>query len=156
MPEFPEDVLEMINRNLGGYNNAIGLRFVKATEEEFVSEVVIGEHHLQPYGLVHGGVYAAMIETSCSTASALNVFAEGKSAVGLENNTSFLRAARSGTLRCTVRPLVMGRRSHVWEGRIQDDRERLVAVGRVRMIILEAGAAADGVTVELQQEDSKI
>ena len=153
MIEFPENVLEIINQNLGGYNRAKGLRFIKATGEEFVSEMVIGEHHQQPYGLVHGGVYAAMIETSCSTASALNVFAEGKSTVGLENTTSFLRAVRSGTLRCTARPLVMGRRSHVWEARIHDDRGRLVATGRVRMMILEAGAEADGVTVELRRDD---
>jgi len=154
MPEFPENVLEIINQNLGGYNRAMGLRFIKATEEEFVSEMVIGDHHQQPYGLVHGGVYAAMIETSCSTASALNVFAEGKNTVGLENTTSFLRAVRSGTLRCTARPLVMGRRSHVWEARIHDDRGRLVATGRVRMMILEPGAEADGVTVELRRDGS--
>ena len=155
MIEFPENVLEIINQNLGGYNRTMGLRFIKATEGEFISEMVIGEHHQQPYGLVHGGAYAAMIETSCSTGSALNVFAEGKSTVGLENTTSFLRAVRSGTLRCTARPLVMGRRSHVWEARIHDDRGRLVATGRVRMMILEAGAAADGVTVELKQDDLK-
>jgi len=150
MPEFPENVVEMINQNLGGFNKAMGLRFIKAVPEKFVSEIMIGECHQQPYGLVHGGLYAAMIETTCSTGSALNVFAEGKSSVGLENTTSFLRAVRSGTIRCTARPLVMGRRSHVWEARIRDDRDRLVATGRVRMMVLEPGAEADGVTVELK------
>ena len=150
MTEFPENVVEMINQSLGGFNSAMGLRFVKAIPEEFVSEISIDECHQQPYGLVHGGVYAAMIETTCSTGSALNVFAVGKSAVGLENTTSFLRAVRSGTIRCTARPLVMGRRSHVWEARIRDDRNRLVATGRVRMMVLEPGAEADGVAVELK------
>ena len=150
MPEFPENVVEMINQNLGGYNRVMGLRFIKADPDEFVSEIVIDDNHQQPYGLVHGGVYAAMIETTCSTGSALNVFAEGKNSVGLENTTSFLRAVRSGAIRCTARPLVMGRRSHVWEARIHDDRGRLAATGRVRMMILEPGAEADGVTVELK------
>jgi uncharacterized protein (TIGR00369 family) len=139
----------MINERLGGYNTAMSLRFVRAEMDEFVAELEIGEQHLQPYGLVHGGVYSGMIETLCSVGAALNVLAEGKSTVGLENTTSFLRAARSGVLRCTARPLVRGRRSHVWEGQIQDDRDRLVATGRVRMLVLEPGAEADGVEVGL-------
>ena len=150
MNPFPENVVEMINEHLGGYNKAMGLRFVKATPNEFVAEIEIDDRHRQPYGLVHGGVYAGMIETVCSTGAALNVFTEGKSTVGLENITSFLRAVRSGTLRCTARPIVIGRRSHVWQAQVQDDRDRLVATGRVRMMVLEPGSEAAGVTVELK------
>ncbi len=149
MNEFPENAVEMINELLGGFNKSMGLRFVKAARNEFVAEIKIDERHLQPYGIVHGGVYAGMIETLCSTGAALNVFSEGKSAVGLENTTSFLRAVRSGTLRCTARPVLTGRRSHVWEAQVKDDRDRLVATGRVRLIVLEPGSEADGITVEL-------
>jgi len=114
MEALPENVIEMINANLGGFNNAVGLSFIKATPNEYVAEIDIADHHLQPYGLVHGGVYAAMIETLCSTSAALTVWEENKHTVGLENNTSFLRAVRGGRLRCTARPLVLGKRSHVW------------------------------------------
>ena len=150
MTEFPENVLDMINENLGGFNNALGLRFVKATPNEFSAEIEIENRHRQPYGLVHGGVYAGMIETLCSTGAALNVIANGKSTVGLENTTSFLRAVRSGTLRCTAKPLVMGRRSHVWEAQIHDDRNRLVATGRVRMMVLESDAETAGADLNLK------
>jgi len=149
MDEYPENIVEMINNLAGGFVKSIGLRFVKVTQDECVSEIQIGEKHFQPYGIVHGGVYAAMIETSCSVGAAMCVYAEGKSAVGLENSTSFLRAVRSGSLRCTARPVLKGKRSHVWEAQVTDDRERLIATGRVRMIILEQGSEADGVTVEL-------
>ncbi len=149
MNDFPENAVEMINGLIGGFNKSMGLLFVKAAPNEFVAEIKIDERHLQPYGIVHGGVYAGMIETLCSTGAALNVFSEGKSAVGLENTTSFLRAVRSGTLRCTARPVLTGRRSHVWEAQVADDRDRLVATGRVRLIILEPGSEADGITVEL-------
>jgi len=149
MNQFPENAVEMINGLIGGFNKSMGLHFVKAAPNEFVAEIEIDERHLQPYGIVHGGVYAGMIETLCSTGAALNVFSEGKSAVGLENTTSFLRAVRSGTLRCTARPILTGRRSHVWEAQVTDDRDRLVAIGRVRLIVLEPGSEADGITVEL-------
>lgn len=150
--EFPEDVVERINEQLGGFNRAAGLRFTSAAPDELTAELVIGEHHLQPYGLVHGGVHAGMIESLCSTGAALSVLAEGKSTVGLENSTSFLRAVRAGTLRCTARPLVQGRRSQVWEARIHDDRDRLVATGRVRLLVLDPGASADGVAVALEKK----
>jgi len=152
MTEFPDDVVEMINQRMGGYNKAMGLRFVQATPEEFVAELDIGDQHRQPYGLVHGGVYAGMVETVCSTGAALSVYAEGRSCVGLDNATSFLRAARSGTLRCRATPLVRGRRSHVWDARIHDDQDRLVATGRVRLLVLEPGAEAAGEKVTLDDE----
>lgn len=155
MDDFPENAVEMINELIGGFNKFMGLRFVKAVRNEFVAEIKIGERHLQPYGIVHGGVYSGMIETLCSTGAALNVFSEGKSAVGLENTTSFLRAVRSGTLRCTARPVLTGRRSHVWEAEVKDDRERLVATGRVRLIVLEPGSEADGITVELNRNNGQ-
>jgi len=133
MTAFPENVLEMINAHLGGFNLAMGLRFVKAEPDEFSAELEVADCHRMPYGLVHGGVYAAMIETVCSTAAAINVFAEGKATVGLENATSFLRAVRGGRLHCRATPLVRGKRSHVWEATVTDERGRLAASGRVRL-----------------------
>ncbi len=150
MNEFPENVLELINQNLGGFNDSLGLRFVTATPDAYTAELDIEDRHLQPYGLVHGGVYAAMIETLCSTGAALTVWGEGKNTVGLENATCFLRAVRSGRLKCTARPLFVGRRTHVWEAEIHDDQERLIATGRVRVMVLEAGAEAAGEKVEMK------
>jgi len=154
MNAFPENVLELINANLGGFNNALGLEFTKATMDEYVAEIEITDSHLQPYGLVHGGVYAGMIETLCSTGAALAVWGENKNTVGLENNTSFLRAVRGGSLRCTARPLILGKRSHVWEANIHDDQGRLVATGRVRLMVLKPGASVAGkeVSVQVQNE----
>ena len=152
MNEFPENVLELINQNMGGFNNFLGLRFIKASPETYIGELDIKESLLQPYGLVHGGVYSGMIETICSTGSAMTVWGEGKNVVGLENTTSFLRAVRSGRLRCTARSLFLGKRTHVWEAEIHDDQDRLIATGRVRMMVLEPGAQAAGAKVEIKFE----
>lgn len=150
MNAFPDNVLELINANLGGFNNALGLQFTKADPDEYVAEIEITDRHLQPYGLVHGGVYAGMIETLCSTGAALTVWGENKTTVGLENNTSFLKAVRGGRLRCTARPLLLGKRTHVWEAGIHDDQGRLVASGRIRLMVLEPGAAVAGREVSMQ------
>ncbi len=150
MDDLPDGTVAIMNARLGGFNELIGLRFVAVTRDEVVSEVVVGDRHVQPYGLVHGGVYASMIETTCSAAAAVNVMADGMMCVGLENSTSFLRAVRSGTLRCTAVPLQRGRRSHVWQADVRGDDGKLAATGRVRMLILEQGAAAGGEKLSLK------
>ncbi len=146
------DFAEMLNDRLGGLDQALGLRFVRATTDEVVAELTVGPTHLQPYGLVHGGVYCAMAETVASAAAAIHAMARGRHTVGLENSTSFLRAVRGGTLRATGRPLAAGRRSHVWEVAIRDDEGRLAATGRVRLLILDPDAQVAGETVRVAGE----
>src|SRR5262245_5782465 len=99
------DLSSMLNNTLGGWNIAMGLRFVSATAKEVVAELEIKECHRQPYGLVHGGVYSGMIETVVSAGAAIYAMPLGQSVVGLENHTSFLHAAREGMLRVTAKPL---------------------------------------------------
>ncbi len=150
MTEQNNNFAEQANGIRGGFNLTMDIRFVRATTEEVVGELTIGQQHLQPYGLVHGGVYAGLIETLCSTGAAIVALSRGQTAVGQENSTSFLRAVREGKLTGRALPLAVGRRSQVWEARIQDDEDRLVATGRVRLICLEAGATAGGEKVELK------
>jgi uncharacterized protein (TIGR00369 family) len=132
------DFTESCNANPGGYDLASGLRYVRATRDEVIAELEIGTKHHQPFGLVHGGVYAAMVETLCSVGASLVARADGKTAVGLENTTSFLRPVRSGKIRGRAVPLVTGKRTHVWQVEIHDDAGKLVATGRVRLLCVDA------------------
>ena len=140
-----EDFAAIIEAASGeGWARTMGLKLVRATREEVVAEMVIQTCHLQAYGIVHGGVYAGIIESLASIGAAIHAMSEGKSVVGLENHTSFLRATREGTLHAVATPLSRGRRSPVWECAIRDDRQRLVATGRVRLLVLEPGAEIAG------------
>lgn len=152
--ELPQNILDLVNQRLDGFNTAIGLRFTRVTPDELEARLTVGEQHLQPYGIVHGGVHAGMIETICSTGAALSVYAEGRTAVGLENNTSFLGAVRAGAeLRCVARPLHQGRSSQVWQAEVYDDRERHVASGKVRLMILERDATVAGERIEIRADE---
>jgi uncharacterized protein (TIGR00369 family) len=140
-----EDFAAVIQAASGeGWSKAMGLQLVRATREEVVAEMVIQPCHLQAYGIVHGGVYAGIIESLASIGAAIHAMTEGKSVVGLENHTSFLRATREGTLHAVATPLSRGRRSPVWECAIRDDKQRLVATGRVRLLVLDPGAEIAG------------
>ena len=107
---------------------------------------------LQPYGLVHGGVYAAIVETLASTGAALAAMARGQTTVGLENATSFLRGTRGGTLHARGTPLHRGSRTQVWAVDIRDEEGREVASGRVRMLCLDRGASVAGETVAIKDQ----
>ncbi|HSD90574.1 MAG TPA: PaaI family thioesterase [Kofleriaceae bacterium] len=139
-----QDVAAMINANLGGWNTRMGLQFTKVTPDECIGELVVGEQHLQPYGIVHGGVHTGIIEAACSTGAAIVALARGQTVVGLENATSFITAARSGTLRVTATPVTRGRRTQVWEAVVTNEQGKTCATGRVRLLCLDAGSELAG------------
>jgi uncharacterized protein (TIGR00369 family) len=138
-----------MNQSLGGWNTVMGLRFSRATADEVVGEVTVGEQHLQPYGIVHGGVHTGIIEAACSTGAALHAMKSGRAVVGVENATSFLRAARGGKLTVTALPVSRGRRTQVWEAMVRDEKGRALATGRVRLFTLEAEEAIAGAKVDV-------
>jgi 1,4-dihydroxy-2-naphthoyl-CoA hydrolase len=151
-PSFPPDadLLALFNGHLGGFERAIGLAFTQVTRDELIAEVAIGPHLTQPYGIVHGGVYASIIETVASAGAAIHAMALGKTSVGLENTTSFVRAMRAGRLVAVGRPVHRGRGSQVWQVDISDEHGKLVATGRVRTLSLEPGAAVAGEVVAVK------
>jgi uncharacterized protein (TIGR00369 family) len=122
----------------GGWVDAIGLELVVVTAKQVVAEWSINERHLQPHGIVHGGVYASVVETCCSVGALLAAPA-GKVVVGVENHTSFLRPVREGRLYARAVPLHAGRRAQLWECSIVDASERLIATGRLRVLCVDAG-----------------
>lgn len=143
-----EDLVSELNAVRDGWNVAMGVRFVRASADEVVVEWDVAEQHRQPYGIVHGGVHAGVIETIASVGAAIYARPRGQAVVGLENHTSFIHAVREGLLRGTARPLTRGRRTQVWEGTITDSTGRIVATGRVRLLCLDPDTALAGSKVE--------
>ncbi len=134
------DLPAMLNKVRGGWADAMDLRFVSASENEITVEVTVAEQHLQPYGIVHGGVHAGIIETICSMGAGIAARARGHQGgvVGLENHTSFIRAVRASTvLRATALPVTRGRTTHVWEAKITDEQGQVVARGTVRLLAVQ-------------------
>lgn len=132
-----------------GWLHAMGITITHATDEEVRAEMTVGPEHLQSYGIVHGGVHCGLIETLASIGASLYALPRGQSVVGLENNTSFVRAVRAGgKLHAVSTPITRGRRTQVWEARVLDEEERIVATGRVRLLCIEADQQLAGETVK--------
>ncbi len=138
-----------------GFDAFMGVRTVKATRDEVILEYDIDERHRQPYGIVHGGMHCAVVESACSIGAGLHAREQGRSVVGVENHTSFIHAVRAGRITVTATPLTRGRRTQVWEATARDENGRIVSTGRVRLLCLEADTDLAGkkVGVERGQRD---
>ncbi|MFO0755215.1 MAG: PaaI family thioesterase [Byssovorax sp.] len=142
---LPHNLAEMINAaNASGWAGDTGIHVLSASRDEVTAELTVTPRHCQPYGIVHGGVHAGVIETLASIGAAIAAGFDGRSVVGLENHTSFLRAVRGGKLLAKATPITRGRRSQVWEVAVRDEAGKLCSTGRVRLLVLEAGAELAG------------
>ena len=131
-----DDIVAVLNA-FPGWVKETGIVILTATPDEVTCALEVGEKHHQGYGIVHGGVHSGVVETLASIGAALVAMPRGQRVVGLENNTSFIRAVRSGRLHANARPVTRGRTSQVWEAWIRDEKEQLVAQGRVRLLCVD-------------------
>lgn len=122
-----------------GFNTALGLEFVELGPDLARARWTITPTQHQPYGIVHGGVYCAVIETIASMGGA-TWFGERGNVVGVNNNTDFLRATREGVLTAVGTPIHRGRTQQLWRVVITDGKERVVSQGQVRLANIEDSA----------------
>jgi len=134
--------VEELNRQITGFDELYGLRLVTHSDEEVRAQVQISDHHLQPAGLVHGGLFAAIAESTASLATALAVMGDGATAVGLSNATSFMRPITRGTVHALARRRHRGRTTWLWDVEISDDDGRLCALTRMTIAVRPAPSAA--------------
>jgi 1,4-dihydroxy-2-naphthoyl-CoA hydrolase len=107
--------MDLANPNPTGFDALYGLEFERADADEVRAHVAIDARHLQPAGLVHGGVYSAMAESMASVGTWLGTDG-GKFVAGLSNHTSFLRPVFDGdTISAVAVPRHRGRTTWVWE-----------------------------------------
>jgi 1,4-dihydroxy-2-naphthoyl-CoA hydrolase len=145
------DIGDVVKSWISSFDAAMDFRYVRASGDEVVIEYDVNEKHLQPYGIVHGGVHCAAVEAACSTGAMIGAMARGQAVVGVENHTSFIRAVRAGRVRVTATPLSRGRRSQVWEATARNEAGQIVSTGRVRLLCLDAGSDLAGEKVEMRQ-----
>jgi uncharacterized protein (TIGR00369 family) len=108
-------------------------------EERVVATMSVDDQPvLQPMGIVHGGVYATLAEGMTSEATFHAVYPDGNIAVGMSNQTSFLRPISGGTIHAEARRRHKGRTTWLWEVDFTDDEGRLCALTRVTIAVRPA------------------
>jgi uncharacterized protein (TIGR00369 family) len=104
-----------------------------ASGTEVRGHVDIDERHHQGSGIVHGGVYAHIIESVATMGASAAVRELGQGAVGVNNQTDFLRPFSRGRLGIAARPIQQGRTLQLWLVEISNPDGKMVARGQVRL-----------------------
>jgi 1,4-dihydroxy-2-naphthoyl-CoA hydrolase len=120
----------------------LGIEFTEIGPDFLRARMPVDERTRQPYGILHGGASVALAETLGSTAAGLSVDPDKYRVVGQEINANHVRAVSEGFVIGTTRPLHVGKRSHVWEIRIEDEQDRLVCISRITMFVMERPAGS--------------
>lgn len=124
-----------INEFLLGFDRLYGLELLECSESEARARVVVRDEHKQAAGLVHGGLYASIAESIASLATAATVLEEGNVAMGMSNNTSFLRPMTAGTVHAHATRLHRGRTTWLWDVTFSDDDGRTCALTRMTIAV---------------------
>jgi len=131
--------LESLFRESRGFNALIGLEILEYGEEVVLARVPVRDAIKQEFGLVHGGVLASIAETLASVGTAAAVVPDGNAAMGLSNQTSFLRPIVEGTIHARAQRRHRGRTTWIWDVEISDDDGRLCALSRMTIAVRPVG-----------------
>src|SRR3954453_3455705 len=108
----------------GPFVEYLGLELTETSGKQVVASWTADEKHHQPYGIVHGGVHASVVETLASVGSAAWL-GDGGTCVGVSNSTDFYRPVREGQMSSVATPIHQGRSQQVWLVETRDDEGRL-------------------------------
>jgi uncharacterized protein (TIGR00369 family) len=148
LPSFaPAEAADIANREIregrgGTMIPALRLEYLEVAPNRVVARIPVAAN-TQPYGLLHGGATAALCETVASYGTAVAVGLD-RVVTGIELNVNHLRGVREGHVTATGIPVHIGRTTAVWDVRVVDDEGRLVAVGRLTLVIHDPAPPASG------------
>ena len=140
----PYTLEELERQSRGCMVEYLDIRFSEIGPDYVRATMPVDHRTWQPFGLLHGGASVVLAETLGSVGANCCIDASRFYAVGQEINANHIRSARSGRVTGTARPIHLGARSHVWEIRVEDEKQRLTAVSRMTLAIVEGRATAIG------------
>jgi uncharacterized protein (TIGR00369 family) len=118
---------------LGPLGERMGMALVEARAERVVITMPV-EGNTQPYGLLHGGANAVLVETAGSIGAAMHA-GPGAMVVGLDISCTHHRGVREGLVTATATPLSLGRTVTSYQVQVTDDQGRAVCTGRLTCLI---------------------
>ncbi len=117
----------------------MGFEMHELTAERVVGSIPV-EGNTQPFGMLHGGASAVLLETLASMGAVVHGMPTNQAAVGVDLNITHIRSATQGRVTGTATALHLGRRTAIYEVEIVDDKGRRTAIGRLTCQMIEKPA----------------
>jgi len=108
------------------YLNLFGIELVEITEEKVVMSLEMQQKLRQPYGLLHGGATASLIDTAMAFAVITAIGTEEK-ATTVDLTVQYLRPVTEGKVFCTAKVTRLGKRLLFLSAEVANDKEKLIA-----------------------------
>ncbi len=121
---------------LGALGDRMGMTVLEASADRVVITMPV-EGNTQPYGLLHGGASAVLVETAGSVGAAMHAGMDSI-VVGLDISCTHHRGVTGGMVTAVAEPLSLGRTVTSYEVRVVDDAGRPVCTGRLTCLIRPA------------------
>lgn len=117
--------------------DTLGIIYTTIGEDFLEAKMPVDHRTHQPLGLLHGGASVALAETLGSVAAMCCLDTNLQYGVGLEINANHIKSVRDGFVIGKVKPIHVGKKTHVWEIRITTEKNELVCVSRITMAIID-------------------
>ncbi|UYO47408.1 PaaI family thioesterase [Rhodopseudomonas palustris] len=129
--------LEKINSFPLPFAALMGLRFTEAEPDRVVATLLVRDDLCTVGASIHGGAVMALADSVGAAATVINLPADAKGTTTLESKTNFIGPAKAGsTVVATATPVHRGRRTQVWQTRIETEDGKLVAVVTQTQMVL--------------------
>lgn len=115
----------------------MGVTFVEAEKAKVVATMLVRDDLCTVGGSIHGGAVMAFADSVGAAATVINLPSDAKGTTTIESKTNFVGGAKAGsTVRATATPVHLGRRTQVWQTRLETEEGRLVAVVTQTQLVL--------------------
>ena len=133
-----KEILRKIEERTGNTMvSTIGIEITDFGEEYICGKMPVDDRTKQPFGLLHGGASAAFAETLGSMGAGMHVDLENYSVVGIEINSSHLKAMKEGWVYGKAVPIRIGRKIQVWDIDIKDEKDNMVCKSRLTLAVIK-------------------
>jgi 1,4-dihydroxy-2-naphthoyl-CoA hydrolase len=130
--------IDVINNsiNQGTICEQLGIVVTEVGDDFIKGTMPADARTFQPFGVVHGGANVVLAESLGSIGGAHVIDLSSAKALGQEVSATHLRPVSSGLVTGTAKPIHLGRRSQVWEIRLEDDQGKLSCISKLTLAIL--------------------
>jgi uncharacterized protein (TIGR00369 family) len=129
--------LEKVNSMKMPFAELKGVTFTEAGKDRVVAKMLVRPDLCTLGHALHGGAIMALADSVGAAATVINLPEDAKGTTTIESKTNFIGGAREGmTVIATATPVHRGRRTQVWQTRIETEDGKLVAVVTQTQMVL--------------------
>ena len=133
-----KDILKMVNERIKDTMvSTLGIEITDFGDRHVSGKMPVDDRTRQPFGLLHGGASVAFAETLGSMGAGNQIDLDEFSVVGIEINSSHLRAVRGGWVFGKATPIRIGRTIQVWNINIKNEKDEAVCKSRLTLAVIK-------------------